>query len=137
MPKTINGVKCRTREESLKHIIKRAKANKIGPNVTDCNASFDNCQYQYPSGNNCAVGSLFSKAQLKNIQERNLNSMSIGYATTAIGLKNIQTVTGMTLKELQKLQTIHDKVLEVKGVAEARKKVIEYCQKELEELAQK
>jgi hypothetical protein len=135
MATIINGVKCRTREESLRHIIKQAKAGKIGPNNESDASSASNCMYEYRSGNNCAVGCLLSKEQLKDLKRQSLNEMSIFYvaATNSIGLKNVETVTGMKLPELRKIQMIHDQALERSGgVQMARNKLIEYCEKELE-----
>lgn len=106
--KKINGVKCRTAIESLKYIIKRAGENKLGPTKLDLtkNSTWDNCMYEYPSGNNCAVGCLFSKEQLKYINE--YNSISIDALSDVIGVKNIETVTGLELQDLISLQQIHD-----------------------------
>ena len=137
MPKIINGVTCRTREESLKHIIKQAKAGKIGPKANDQHG-FDSCAYQYPSGNHCAVGCLFSAKQIKDIKIRQANGLSISYlaSRSAIGKRNIEAVTGMSLTELKSLQSIHDRSLESSGgVQLARAKLIDYCEKELAELA--
>ena len=133
MPKIINGTKCRTREESLRHIMRQAKANKIGPEPTDA-TRFDNCLYEYESGNNCAVGCLFSKAQIKDLKKRSLNGMSIKYITDIVGQANIETVTGMSKKELGQLQELHDRTLEKFDVRTARERLIEHCQRELQEL---
>lgn len=120
--KIINGVKCRTRTESLKHIIKQAEAGKIGPIENDSQRL---CLYQYESGNNCAVGALFSKAQLKDLKAKCLGEMSIDYVSETIGKKNIEAVTGMSLKELQDLQSTHDEHIQNGGADLARKAVID------------
>lgn len=107
--KIINGVKCRTGRESLEHIIKQANKGKIGANV-DKGDSYGDCEYVYPSGNNCAVGSLFSKAQLKDIRKRHHNGSNIGYvAAVCVGHDNLETVTGLTVGQLMHIQNIHDK----------------------------
>lgn len=128
----VNGIECRTREESLKHIVQQAKLKKIGPK-TEREAC--GCEYEYPSGNNCAVGSLFSKAQLKSIDEAAQNEVSIDYlAKDFIGRRNIETVTGMKLKELQIIQQIHDGTLQNHGPQQARDGVRIYCEQQLEKL---
>ena len=137
MPKIINGVTCRTRKESLKHIIKQAKAGKIGPKDGD-KIGFENCSYVYPSGNNCGVGCLFSAKQLKDIKARGCNGMAINYLAGSynVGKKNIEAVTGMAVKELKHIQHIHDSAVDsTGGVQLARIRLIEYCEKELAELA--
>ncbi len=135
MPKIINGIKCRTREESLRHIMRQAKANKIGPEPTDA-TRFDNCLYQYPSGNNCGVGCLFDAKQIKDIKAKQMNGMSIKYlsATALIGKKNLEAVTGMAINELDRIQSIHDRALERYDAQTARENLIAYCEKELQEL---
>ena len=128
----INGVECRTREESLRHIAQQAKLKKVGPK-TEREAC--GCEYQYPSGNNCAVGSLFNKAQLKTIKKAGLNEMAIDYvARDYVGQKNIETVTGMEMKELKKLQELHDGVVQDRSPQAARDALIRYCETELEKL---
>jgi len=105
----INGVKCRTGKESLEHIIKQAKKGKIGANL-DKGDDYGSCEYVYPSGNNCAVGSLFSQAQLKDIRKHHHNGSNIGFvAATHVGHKNIETVTGLKVSQLMHIQNIHDK----------------------------
>lgn len=137
MPHIINGVKCRTREESLKHIIKQAKAEKIGPNGTTENTGHaHDCQYQYPSGNNCAVGALFSKRQLNQIKKQGMNGMSVAYLATSnlVGKRNLETVTGMKLSELEVIQKIHDETLQNHNIEAARQGVIRHCEMKLQEL---
>lgn len=129
----VKGIECRTREESLKHIAQQAKLKKIGPKTEREEAS-GFCNYLYSSGNNCAVGSLFSQEQLKDIQARHCNELSISYLATAIGKRNIETVTGMKLKELEILQKIHDDTLMNHSPQAARDGVRIYCEKELEKL---
>lgn len=128
----INGVQCRTREESLRHIIKQAKLKKIGPKRE---TEHGECNYVYPSGNNCAVGSLFSENQLKDIKARDFNEMSINYlALREVGKRNVEAVTGMKLKELELLQKIHDDTSANHSPQAARDGVRIYCEKELEKL---
>jgi hypothetical protein len=126
----INGVKCRTRVESLSHIIERAKKNKIG--IEHGKGDDDSCQYLFKSGNNCGVGSLFDKNQLKWLKKQGLNDSSISYVAQGfVGKKNIETVTGMTLKELVHIQALHD---HADNGQEARARLTAYCEEELSKL---
>ena len=137
MPQIINGVSCRSKIESLQHIIKQAKKGKIGPNVSKRDPTMS-CFYQYPSGNNCAVGSLFSEAQLKQINTGDHNEESIGGLAVRFGEKNIEAVTGMSLPELKLLQQVHDEAVQAfaktdeERVTNARQAVIEYATEALE-----
>lgn len=133
MPHIINGVQCRTKIESLKHIIEQANLGNIGPNVAkgDCQAA---CQYTYESGNHCAVGSLFSEAQLKLIDEGNENNSNIQVIAETFGKNNVEAVTGMTVNELRTLQSVHDEAFGSMGLHrdEAIKKVVDKAQSMLE-----
>lgn len=108
--KVIAGVKCRSAIESLEHIIKRAKAGKIGPTKKDRD-EYKHCAYKYPSGNNCAVGCLFSKDQLKDICNKNVNGNGVVSLARVIGAHNLETVTGMDIPSLLLLQKAHDDVV--------------------------
>jgi len=115
MPHIINGVSCRSKIESLQHIIDQAKQGKIGPNVNKGDKL--DCAYQYKSGNNCAVGSLFSEAQLKEINcsadpWESHNEESVDALARIFGKNNIEAVTGMAIAELVTIQRVHDKALE-------------------------
>lgn len=107
MPHIINGVQCRTKVESLKHIISQAEKGKIGPDATKGDHR-GACQYTYPSGNHCAIGSLFSEAQLKLIDKEDENESDITVIADAFGKQNVEAVTGMTVSELKTLQSVHD-----------------------------
>ena len=131
----VNGIECRTRQESLIHIAQQAKLKKIGPK-NEHEHGF--CEYRYASGNNCAVGALFSKAQLDQIDAWGCTSTSINQlALVNIGKRNVETITGMKLKELEIIQKIHDDTLQSHGAQEARDGVRIYCEKELEKLQAK
>lgn len=110
MPQIINGVTCRTREESLKHILSQAEKGKIGPNLRKGDTG---CRYRYGSGNNCAVGSLFSPAQLDHIErlEANSNCLLGLWSHIEIGIANIEAVTGLSVKDLTDIQSAHDATL--------------------------
>ena len=128
----INGVQCRTGKESLEHIIKQAKKGKIGPSA-EKNDSIGSCNYRYASGNNCAVGSLFSKAQLRDIQARGGNAYSIAYVANGgsggigVSWKNIEAVTGLKKPQLEALQSIHDTAT----MQSRNPKIIEACEQAL------
>jgi len=128
----INGVECRTREESLRHIIQQANLKKIGPKREGEDGG---CEYLYASGNNCAVGSLFSKTQLKSIDEAGYNESAIDYvAKDFLGKRNVETVTGMKVSELKMIQEIHDNTLQNHSPQAARDGVRIYCEQQLEKL---
>lgn len=141
MPHIINGVSCRSKIESLQHIIDQAKKRKIGPNVRKGDPS-TSCYYQYPSGNNCAIGSLFSEAQLKQINNgdewTDHNEESIKGLAQYFGRKNVETVTGMEIGELEILQNTHDRELQAyskddqERVKNARQAVIDKANEMLE-----
>lgn len=133
MPHIINGVQCRTKVESLKHIIEQAKKGKIGPNVAkgDYRGA---CQYTYASGNHCAVGSLLSKTQLKLIDKEDENESGVQVIADVFGKKNVEAVTGMTLSELRTLQNVHDEAFGSTSLHrdEAIKRVVDKAQTMLE-----
>jgi len=134
VPKIINGVTCRTREESLKHIIKQANKGKIGAAHAKDGGFGGSCLYEYPSGNHCAVGCLLSKKQLKDLQRRELMEMSIGHVSKYVGAVNLEAVTGMTLEELEKLQRVHDKAMSESPLTQAGIDVANYCKEQLKNL---
>ena len=113
MPTDINGVTCRTARESLEHIIAHAKAGRIGPSDKRADDGHRHtCLYEYPSGNNCAVGVLFSKAQLEFIRKVEGENQMIGHlARKHIGERNLQAVTGLPMRSLEMLQRAHDDTL--------------------------
>lgn len=65
------------------------------------------CMYAH-GGRNCGVGALFSQAQIMDIKARDLNNVPVSYLARDIGKKNLEAVTGFTLKELENLQCLHD-----------------------------
>lgn len=89
--------------DQYKKLLKMAEAGELG--------AFDEyevCMYRY-GGKRCAVGALFNKAQLDDIQKRDLNAVSIRAVASDIGHRNIETVTGFTLDELDMIQREHDR----------------------------
>ena len=107
MPHIINGIECRSKIESLQHILDQAKKGKLGPNTEKGDGRGD-CSYLYPSGNHCAVGCLFSEAQIQAIINEDVNESDVALIVDTFGRKNIEAVTGMTFEELRDLQTLHD-----------------------------
>lgn len=96
-----------TREQSLKKILAYAKNPKT---------RFASGYYTNGSGDYCAVGTLFSKEQIRDIISRRLNDSNIqelaymlsGTDKTRIGKKNIEAVTGLSLQELKVIQRAND-----------------------------
>ena len=136
MPHITNGIECRTAKESLKYLIKQAKAGKIGPTDKPCDADWQHsCAYIYPSGNHCAIGALFSKAQLDFIEAGGDMETSIKHLTACrIGERNVEAVTGLPVNTLQSLQTTHDRALGNRGPEAARNAVIYFAEKMLQQL---
>lgn len=136
MPHITNGIECRTAKESLQFVIEQAKAGKIGPTDQPCDADWQHtCAYIYPSGNHCAVGALFSKAQVEFIETGGNGETSIKYlAKISIGERNVEAVTGLPVNTLQSLQTTHDRALGNHGPDAARKAVIDFAEKMLQKL---
>jgi len=94
----------RTKLESLKHILDRYLAGKLGARERGMGGT---CRYRLGE-RNCAVGCLFNPAQLKDIAERNMNGAGIRRVAQHIGENNIEAVTGMKVEELATLQQLHD-----------------------------
>lgn len=57
---------------------------------------------------NCAVGFMFTPTQIEDIKARRLNRANVMELSDKIGGKNIETVTGFPIRELQSLQNLHD-----------------------------
>lgn len=132
MPTIVNGVECRTREESLKRIVAQINAGKVGPRPEEMPKH--SCEYRYPSGNHCAIGCLLSAEQLDYIAGHELNEMTASYAAKWIGKSNLETVTGMQMVELSTIQKIHDTNMESTGATAAIGAVKAYCEQELKKL---
>ena len=96
---TINGFRRPTREESL---------NKILAYANDPKKYFVPDQYSDRKGCHCAVGVLFSPAQLRDISRRGLFDQDIGTVVESIGTDNIEFVTGLKVDELKMLQACND-----------------------------
>lgn len=112
-----------TREQSLKKILAYAKNPKT---------RFASRYYTNGSGNHCAVGTLFSKEQIQDIISRRLNGADIeelaftvsGTDKTRIGKKNIEAVTGLTLRELTIIQRANDHCISSDAQKESVKKAV-------------
>lgn len=110
--------------DQYKKLLKMAEAGKLG--------AFDEnevCMYRY-KGKRCAVGALFNNAQLDDIERLDLNSNSIGIVAVYIGCRNIETVTGFTLDELETIQDQHDRCSGRTGL----NPFIEFVEREIEKL---
>lgn len=91
----------RTREEALKHILSELLAGNLGARV--------NTTCKYSDGRICcSIGCLFTPAQRRDIIFRGLNTCSVGFLAEKIGVTNIETVTGLTIKECGRIQGMHD-----------------------------
>jgi hypothetical protein len=96
----------RTPLQAYQHVLARFRAGKLGAMKPT-----GGCVYQEEGvDKNCAVGCLFTQAQLDDIKARGLNS-SAGVTRLAndIGLDNIEAVTGLKLADLMEMQGMHDK----------------------------
>ncbi len=101
----------RTRIQSLKHILANLDEDKLG-----AMSPFGGCVYVSDDGQKfCGVGCLFSSKQLTDIRNRKLLGVDISTLAYYIGNNNIETVTGMTLEELTKIQTKHDMAVSNNG----------------------
>ena len=65
------------------------------------------CAYEL-NGKYCAVGVLFNKKQLADLEKRKLNESGIQYVCNNIGRENLIVVTGFDVEELELLQYLHD-----------------------------
>ena len=96
---TINGFRRPTREESL---------NKILAYANDPKKYFVESAYSDGKGCRCAVGVLFSPAQLRDIWHRDLGEADVFSLAESIGTDNIEFVTGLKVAELMMLQECSD-----------------------------
>lgn len=95
-----------TRKTALQHILKEYNTKRLGATT---NTWWPKCVYEAPGDQrHCAVGALFSPAQLADLKTRGINSSGITEVISVIGKNNIETVTGMKSAELVKLQSLHD-----------------------------
>ena len=94
----------RTRLQAYKHVLAMFKAKRLGA----YSSKDRSCAYRLDE-RRCAVGCFFTEAQLDDITERRLNiKAGVSQLAAIIGQKNIEHVTGLTLKELIDLQSYHD-----------------------------
>lgn len=96
----------RTPLQAYQHVLSRFKAGKLG-----AMKSTGGCVYQEEGvDKNCAVGCLFTQAQLDDIKARGLNSSAgVTRLVEVFGLKNIEHVTGLKLGALMEMQGMHDR----------------------------
>ena len=106
-----------SRQESLRKILAYADQPK---------RFFVDAKYSNGKGCKCAVGVLFSPAQLRDISKRGLQGVSVKMLAHQIGVENIEFVTGLTLPELEFLQDANDDNLELReqGMVISRKDAV-------------
>jgi hypothetical protein len=102
----------RTRKQALNHILTELVGGRLGA-TTSSDGRYWNVGCSYESLDkgivrHCGVGCLFNEAQIRSIKSRGLNGMTIDEVAEVIGEKNITTVTGLHLTELDTIQCIHD-----------------------------
>jgi hypothetical protein len=93
----------RTPLQAYQHVLKALDAGTVSPELMS-----DHCVYTQGKKLNCGVGSLFTRAQLKDIKARGLNSQIIRAVGCAIGEHNLLEVTGLDMQQLEDLQEAHD-----------------------------
>ncbi len=95
----------RTREQALRHILSELIAGRLGANLHAA------CAYEAVTKGvvrHCGVGCLFNEAQIKSLKARGLNEEPIDIVRDHIGKKNLETVTGLDMDELEYIQDVHD-----------------------------
>ena len=97
----MHGYNSPSKLDQYRKLKRKALAGKLGAR------SQQGCVYAH-GGRNCAIGALFTQAQIKDIKECGLNHFSIQCVSETIGRKNLEAVTGFTLKELTVMQHLHD-----------------------------
>ena len=97
----VNGIQRGDRAASLRKIIAYANQPK---------KYFVDGKYSDGKGCHCAVGVLFTPAQLRDIARRGMTQASVMILASAVGRKNIEFVTGMSLSELKELQEANDRL---------------------------
>ena len=110
----VNGFVKPTREETYEKIFKAIEAGKVMPLPTDINSKChtNTCLYEYPSGNRCIVGALFTQQQVDFIRAIGELESSIDSLESDIGTNNIEFVTGLCIDEIVELQCAHDIVVD-------------------------
>lgn len=104
----INGAQ-RTRKQALTHIIEQFDAGLLGASLKGA------CLYELERPGqpplHCGVGCLFNPAQIQDIKDRGQNYetiYSVAKSTNGVGVRNVETVTGLLLEDLLTLQREHD-----------------------------
>lgn len=98
----------RTKKEAYQHVLSELNLEKLG--AFEKIPGGIHCVYETSDGKHCGVGCLFSTSFLDKIKKNERTflrlSLLIGYGlTNKIELENM---TGLSLEELERLQTEHD-----------------------------
>jgi hypothetical protein len=102
----------RTRKQALSHILSELVAGRLGAvDGPKSDPWAKGCAYESRIDgkiSHCGVGCLFNESQIRSIKMRGLNTSSIDVVEEVIGTLNLETVTGLHMEELMKIQDIHD-----------------------------
>lgn len=102
----------RTRYQALSHILSELVGGRLGAVAAPKDQSWnEGCAYEAVKDGtvlHCGVGCLFTPAQIRSIKTRGLNGQGIDAVSDVIGTKNLETVTGLHMGELEIIQSIHD-----------------------------
>jgi putative SOS response-associated peptidase YedK len=98
----MHGYPSPSKLDQYRKLKEKALKGKLGAESTH------GCKYE-AEGRNCAVGALFTTAQLNDIEERGMNAYGVGGLACYVGKKNLEAVTGFTLRELAEMQCMHDR----------------------------
>lgn len=96
----------RTRKQALKHILSELLGGRLG--AADKHSG---CQYEAKVDGvivHCGVGCLFNPSQIRSLKQRGINGQDIESVAEKIGQKNLETVTGLCMDELEDIQGLHD-----------------------------
>jgi len=104
-------MKPRTRLSALKHILNMLDACMLGAGA---GRAIGGCMYRF-KGSYCAVGCLFTEAQLDDIRKVGLNNVAVDELAKYVGEENLKYMTGMTLDELSEMQRMHDSAFDRYG----------------------
>lgn len=102
----------RTRYQALSHILGELVGGRLGAITAPKHQPWnEGCAYEAVINRqvkHCGVGCLFNDAQIRSIKSLGLNRDDIGEVSGHIGVKNLETVTGLSMSELQHIQNLHD-----------------------------
>jgi hypothetical protein len=96
-----------SRKQALKNVLSALDAGQLGA-FRDGSCMYEDIRASNGERRYCSVGVLFTDAQRRDIRFRGLNQEDVGSLAEAIGQDNIEAVTGLTVEDLQDMQTVHD-----------------------------